>query len=254
VYIQDVSSGNYVNVVSTDTTLHATVAQSAATVFTTANVTGGGTSFQQVSDGEYMSADSTGTDVLVVNRASASTWETFDLVSQSGGTYLIRAHSNNKYLQTTASGIVNSGTSTGSQYRITPVAQANPAGTFALQEVSSGLYVSAPTSRQTLIADTTAAGSATKFVFAPINGTGGGGSIRSTLDNSYVSADIGGGVPLIANRATASTWETFLVQPAAAAGTYTIQALSNNDYVVSSSAGLVNSATTVSGAATFRLV
>ncbi|KZW03632.1 hypothetical protein EXIGLDRAFT_758973 [Exidia glandulosa HHB12029] len=254
IYIQDVSSGSFLNVVATDNTLHASEGQaSAATVFKAAAVSGGGTSFQQVSNSQYMSADDTGANILVVNRAAPSSWETFDLVSQPDGSYLIRAHSNSKYLQTTSAGIVNSGATTGSQYRIVAQAQANPVGTFTIQLVSSGRYVSAPTARQTLVADATTVAAGTTFIFAPVNGTDGG-SIQSTLDNTYVSADIAGNAPLYANRPAPSTWETFRVRPAAAAGTYTIQAFSNNNYLVSTSTGLMNSATAASGAATFRLV
>lgn len=252
VYIQDVASGQYISVSTVDATLHANVAQASAAAFLAAGVSGGGSSFQQVSTGMFVSADTTGQSVLVANRPAASTWETFNLVAQSDGTYLIQALSNNLYWQTTAGSVINSGTTTGSKYRLVSLAAANPAGTFAIQEVSSGRYVTAPTSRQTLIADATAASAATRFIFAPVSGTSGG-SIQSTLNSQFVSGEIDGVAPLIANRPTASTWETFLIRPAAA-GTYTFQALSNNAYVASSSAGLVNSATAAAGAATFRLV
>ncbi|KAH7106650.1 glycosyl hydrolase family 81-domain-containing protein [Auriculariales sp. MPI-PUGE-AT-0066] len=252
VYIQDVTSGKFISVTAADATLHATAAQTDAAVFVLASVATGGTSIQRQANGQYVSADTTGTSVLVADRATASGWETFNLVAQSSGTYLIQATSNKLYLQTVNGNIINSGSGTGAQYRFVSVG--NPVGTFSLQVVSSGQYVTAPVARETLIADTTSASGATKFVFAPYNSTTtGSGTIQSTLDSRYVSVDTSGTALLYANRATPSTWETFLVRPASAAGTYTIQALSNNAYVVSSSTGLSNSAQTVSGATIFRL-
>lgn len=252
VVLQDVASGSYLTVAA-DTTLHSGANQAGATTFSAANVAGGGTSFQQASTGFFASADDTGTSTVIVNRAAASIWETFDLFAQADGSYWIRAHSNNKYLQTTGTAVVNSGTNSGSAYRITSPASSNPTGTFTLQEVASGRYVSAPVARQVLIADATSAAAGTRFVFAPVNGTDGG-SIRSTLDNTYVSADDTGTSLVYSNRPTASIWETFRIRPAAAAGTYTIQAFSNNKYFVSTGAGLTNSAAAASGGATFRLV
>jgi len=253
VYIQDVASGKFVSVTAADTTLHATAAQSNAAVFVLATPSSGGTTIQWQANNQYVSADIAGNVVLVANRPTASGWETFNLVVQSSGAYLIQAQSNNLYLQTINGDLINSGSGTGTQYRFIGVG--NPAGTFALQVVSTGQYVTAPVARETLVADTTAAGSATQFKFATLNGTtSGAGSIQSTLDQRFVSADATGTSLLYANRPLVSGWESFLIRPASVAGTYTIQALSNNAYVVSGSAGLSNSAQTVAGATVFRLV
>ncbi|EJD49824.1 glycoside hydrolase family 81 protein [Auricularia subglabra TFB-10046 SS5] len=128
-------------------------------------------------------------------------------------------------------------------------AQDSPAGTFVLQDVATGRYVVSTAASPNLIASATSASAGTPFKLAwrP-------GSSTSTIGNQFVSGEIDGVAPLIANRPTASTWETFLIRPAAAAGTYTFQALSNNAYVASTTTGLINSATAISGAATFRLV
>eukprot|EP01113_Clastostelium_recurvatum_P046820 TRINITY_DN8261_c0_g1_i2.p1 TRINITY_DN8261_c0_g1~~TRINITY_DN8261_c0_g1_i2.p1 ORF type:complete len:380 (+),score=64.23 TRINITY_DN8261_c0_g1_i2:1219-2358(+) len=60
---------------------------------------------------------------------------------------------------------------------------------------------------KTLAATASATSSATLFRFAAV--TGGGYSIRSATSNQYVCADNNGANPLIANRGSASGWETF---------------------------------------------
>jgi endo-1,3(4)-beta-glucanase len=254
VYIQDVTSGNYVAVVATDTSLRANATQSSASVFTFASSsTLNGTTIAWQATGQFVSADDTGTSALVANRAAASTWETFTVSAQSSGAYLVQARSNGRYLQTTGGNIINSGSGAGSSYRLITVG--NPLGTYSLQVASSGLYVTAPAGRETLIADATSASAATRFVFASFNGTTpGGGTIQSTTTQLFVTAAPSGTEGLWANRPTASGWETFVVRPATAAGTYTIQAMSNNGYVVSSASGLTNSATTVDQATVFKFV
>ncbi|EJD34613.1 hypothetical protein AURDEDRAFT_188974 [Auricularia subglabra TFB-10046 SS5] len=131
--------------------------------------------------------------------------------------------------------------------------QGGPTGTWALQEVSSGKYVTSSSSRPDLYADSTKAGSAVAFTFGS---AAGGSTIRSNATSQYVTADITGNYPLSAARDSPSTWELFSLQlKSGTSDQYTIVARSNKKYVALNSAGaLLPSATSVGAAAVFRLI
>eukprot|EP00026_Physarum_polycephalum_P002500 Phypoly_transcript_02507.p1 GENE.Phypoly_transcript_02507~~Phypoly_transcript_02507.p1 ORF type:complete len:762 (+),score=155.94 Phypoly_transcript_02507:445-2730(+) len=98
--LYSVSAGQYVSV-GTDALARANSGLSGATVFKFNNVQG--TQIQNVANGQYASADNSGTSTVIVNRQAPSTWETFTFF-QLNGYYVIRAQSNSQYLSIGAGG------------------------------------------------------------------------------------------------------------------------------------------------------
>ncbi|KAH8928622.1 glycoside hydrolase family 81 protein [Atractiella rhizophila] len=105
---------------------------------------------------------------------------------------------------------------------------ANPVGNFKLSHNNN--FVRSPADRVDLYTDGTSS-TATTYTF---NFVPGGGTIKATSNNQFVTADQSGNFPLGAARAVASAWETFIVRPKTGAGSnvYTIKAGSNKKYVV----------------------
>jgi hypothetical protein len=92
----------------------------------------------------FVSAENAGAGFLVANRAAASGWEQFDLVSNTDGTTSIRATVNGRFVTTDlANGgrLIASQTAIGTNERFRMVAQAN--GTVAFQALSNNQWVSA---------------------------------------------------------------------------------------------------------------
>ncbi|KAG5729861.1 putative endo-1,3(4)-beta-glucanase 2 [Termitomyces sp. T112] len=132
-------------------------------------------------------------------------------------------------------------------------APSNPIGNFYIQSVTTNSYVSAST-LPNLIASSTSQNLAAKFqlAFAPNAGT-----MKAVSTNQFVTADISGSFTISASRATASTWEVFIIRPkhGAPSGVYSILAASNKQYVTLGSNGaLINNGATESNSAGFRLV
>ncbi|KAF8310367.1 glycoside hydrolase family 81 protein [Clavulina sp. PMI_390] len=127
----------------------------------------------------------------------------------------------------------------------------NPVGTYKIQAVSSGSYVTL--SSNNLVASTTSA-SATTFNLAWLLNAG---TIYATSNSMYVTADQAGTDALSAARTTASTWEQFVIRQkvGAATGVYSIKAISNGLYVTLGSGGtLINGGATESASAGFKFV
>jgi endo-1,3(4)-beta-glucanase len=119
----------------------------------------------------------------------------------------------------------------------------NPIGKFTLQVASNNQYVSASASNTNLVANTNAAGAAV-FASAYLPNAG---TLQLVSTSQYVTADNSGNFDLAATRATASTWETFVVRQKVGAptGVYSIKASSNGLWVVVQADGsLKNSGTT----------
>jgi endo-1,3(4)-beta-glucanase len=121
--------------------------------------------------------------------------------------------------------------------------QSNPYGNFVLK-TTTGKYVVASASNTNLVASGTSASSASVFTSAYVPNAG---TLKLVSTGQYVTADSSGNYALAAARATASTWEQFIVRPkvGAASGVYSIKATSNGLYVVLGSDGsLINSGAT----------
>jgi len=141
--------------------------------------------------------------------------------------YAIAANNPNTLL---ASGIVNVdlfGFTSGSvssnppPTSTTPIPTAPPA-TGYIQSKANGLYITGTT----LTATASSTASATLFAFSAISG---GYSIKVQSTGLFVTADNAGASPLIGNRDSTSTWETFLF---AKSGSYfVIESLINSQYV-----------------------
>lgn len=130
---------------------------------------------------------------------------------------------------------------------------ANPSGTYKIV-TTSGQYVVSSSASPNLVASTASSSAATSFNFAWLPNAG---TIQSAATNQYVTADQSATDALSAARATASTWETFIIRPkvGAAAGVYSIKASSNGLYVVVGSDGsLINSGTTEASSSGFKFV
>jgi len=104
------SANSYIAVNAQNSYIYATSALSAATVFNFDEISGG-TTVQSKATGLYMDADNTGKSPVIVNRNTASAWETytFTQITINGKLfYSILAHSNNLYLAVQSNGqIVN---------------------------------------------------------------------------------------------------------------------------------------------------
>jgi endo-1,3(4)-beta-glucanase len=117
-----------------------------------------------------------------------------------------------------------------------------PQGSYYIQDVSSGKYVTVSGSGN-LAATASATLIAAPFTLAFMPG---GGSIFYQGNSQYVTADPNGQAALAAVRATASTYETFKWS-AQSDGSYELLALVNRDYVTATSSGLVNNANSTNG-------
>lgn len=130
----------------------------------------------------------------------------------------------------------------------------NPYGSFVIQDVKSGKYVTASSSNVNLVASTNSTSSASTFNSTYVPNSG---NLVLTSTGQYVTADSSGDYALAAARAVASTWERFIIRQkaGAATGVYSIKAYSNGLYVtVASDGSLVNNATSEAAGAGFRFV
>lgn len=130
----------------------------------------------------------------------------------------------------------------------------NPYGNFKLQVASSGNFVVASSANTNLVASATASSAAVTFNSAYVPNAG---TLQLTSTSQYVTADNSGNFALAAIRATASTWERFVVRQkvGAASGVYSIKAASNGLYVtVGSDGSLINNGANEAASAGFRFV
>ena len=130
----------------------------------------------------------------------------------------------------------------------------NPSGTYKIV-TTSGQYVVSSSGSPNLVASASSSSAATSFNFGWIPNAG---TIQSTATNQYVTADQSGKDALAAARATASTWETFVIRPKVGAGdgVYSIKASANGLYVVvvGSDGSLVNGGTSEASSTGFKFV
>jgi len=92
----------------------------------------------------FVSAENAGAGFLVANRATASTWEDFQVLNNSDGTISLQATINGRFVTPDAASggqLIASQTAIGATEKFRMVTQAN--GSVALQAVSSNLWVSA---------------------------------------------------------------------------------------------------------------
>ncbi|KZT36281.1 hypothetical protein SISSUDRAFT_1034970 [Sistotremastrum suecicum HHB10207 ss-3] len=233
---------------------------STGTSFTFSAVAGGGVNILNTLSNEYVTADISGTLALSSTRPAASTWETYFFSQQANaapGTYVMQAESNSDYIAVAADySLINSATSAaGAQgFNLVPAAPGySPAGNYKLKVATSGQYVVSTAANTNLVASTTATGSATIFAFTA---NGNGVTLLNTANNEYVTADISGTLALASTRPVASTWETYVVRQkiGAAAGVYSLAAVSNGLYVVVNGSGqLVNSGATEASSTGFNI-
>lgn len=136
---------------------------------------------------------------------------------------------------------------------ICTTAQNKPNGTWVLQDVGTGKYVTSSNSRPSLYADTPNGGLAAAIVLSSVPG---GITLRANATSQYVTADESGKYALSAQRDSASAWEIFSFQ--LLSGTtdqYTMTAHSNKKYVALGDDGaLMPTAASSSTASVFRLV
>ncbi|KAI1331870.1 glycosyl hydrolase family 81-domain-containing protein [Xylariaceae sp. FL0255] len=130
----------------------------------------------------------------------------------------------------------------------------NPYGNYTIQAVSTGNYVAASSSNTNLVASATSASGAAVFNSAYLPNAG---TLELLSNNMYVTADSSGDYALAATRATASTWEQYVIRQkiGAASGVYSIKAVSNGYWVTLGSDGsLLNNAATEAASAGFKFI
>lgn len=114
----------------------------------------------------------------------------------------------------------------------------NPYGSFYLRDYATGLFVTASAANTNLAATLSSASGAAIFnsSYVPNSGT-----LQLESSSQYVTADSSGNYALSATRATASSWERFIIRQKIGApdGVYSILANSNSMYVTVSSEGLL---------------
>jgi hypothetical protein len=123
----------------------------------------------------FVSAENAGASFLVANRATASAWEDFSVITNTDGTTSLQATINGKFVTTDlANGgrLIASQAAIGNNEKFHLVAQSN--GTLALQAVSNNQWVSADLNiAGVLIANRATPSTWEQFTIS--GGTGGGG-------------------------------------------------------------------------------
>jgi hypothetical protein len=125
-------------------------------------------------NGSFVTAENAGASFLIANRATASAWEQFQVISNSDGTTSLQATINGRFVTIDAASggqLIASQTATGTTERFRMVAQPN--GTVSFQGVSNNLWVSADLNiGGTLICNRATPSTWEQFT---ITGAGGGG-------------------------------------------------------------------------------
>jgi hypothetical protein len=113
----------------------------------------------------YVCADNAGASPLIANRATAGTWETFDLVAAGGTNVALRAHANNLYVTAEnagASALIANRTAIGGWESFQLINNAD--GTVSLRSLANNMYVTAENAgASALIANRAAIGTWEKF-------------------------------------------------------------------------------------------
>ncbi len=152
----------------------------------------------------FVSAENAGASFLVANRAAASTWEDFQVVSNADGTTSLQATINGRFVTTDlANGgrLIASQTAIGNNEKFRMVTQAN--GTVAFQAVSNNQWVSADLNiAGVLIANRAAPSTWEQFTVTGVGGGGGGPNFGPNVvifDPSIAQATIQNQINSIAN-------------------------------------------------------
>jgi len=263
-YLQSTYNNLYVTLQSSSNqVLQATESStSTAVLFKFASLTGG-YSIQDSSTTQYASADNTGQSSLIANRATPSGWETFLFYEPSAGIWAIQATDNGQFVavQTTNGNalLANSGyvptspsialfkitsASSPSTPAPTPAPTSAPSSSgsssapptvsinavagakVALYSFSANAYVTVDSSTSLLVANSATLSGAAIFNLASITG---GLSIQNAASGEYASADNAGANPVVANRPSPSSWETFVFQALTGGEFYVIEASINGN-------------------------
>ncbi len=214
--IQDVGTGNYITL-SSDSSLAAVGAVDAlATKFELSYKPGGG-NLKALSNGKYVSADTSGANSLTASKDTASGYELFRWYLQPDGTYHLRAQSNKGLVGTKPDGeLVNDGSN--SLYRLTP-SNTNPPPPLPqqgkLRNLQTNDFVLATADNPTLHVGSSE-GDATIWAFERVAESPDSApqyGIRSTTTNSFVTGNPAGNEALKAGSGGAGAWEYFQFLP-----------------------------------------
>ncbi|KAH8556532.1 glycoside hydrolase family 81 protein [Umbelopsis sp. PMI_123] len=110
-YIQDASSGHYVQAATSGALSADAISTSDATEFDLAYMPGGG-SILALSNNQYVTADPNGGTPLAAARTTPSAYETFRWLSQSDGSYQLEALVNRAEVTSDSAGLLNNANST----------------------------------------------------------------------------------------------------------------------------------------------
>ncbi|KZW01272.1 hypothetical protein EXIGLDRAFT_638608 [Exidia glandulosa HHB12029] len=190
---------------------------------------------------QYVTADIGGSSPLSAAREKVAAWEIFKLVPCSdveGVQYTLMAGSNKRFVTLDAQGalVPSADQRAAARFVLTsaPVPK-NPSGRFAMQDLSSALWVSCEEGR--LVATGRTPSDAAAFDWY-----GSSMTFRSTATGQWVTAAPDGSAPLAAARDVALAWEHFWVEETEP-GCFVMRALVNERFVMTDAAhGLVNAA------------
>jgi len=122
-------------------------------------------SFRAYANGEYVTADNSGSSPLIANRTAIGAWETFDLINNADGSVSFRAHANNMIVTADNAGssplIANHATiGTSQEFDLID----NPDGSVSLRSHANNMIVTADNAGNSpLIANRTTIGTWEKF-------------------------------------------------------------------------------------------
>ena len=122
-------------------------------------------SFRAMANNMIVTADNAGASPLIANRTAISTWESFDLITNSNGTISFRAHANNLIVTADnagASPLIANRTAIGTWEQFTLINNSN--GTISLRDMANNMIVTADNAGASpLIANRTAIGTWEQF-------------------------------------------------------------------------------------------
>ncbi|GAA4817238.1 discoidin domain-containing protein [Streptomyces ziwulingensis] len=127
---------------------------------------GTATSLKAYANGNYVTAENTGTAPLIANRTAVGPWERFDMVEVGDDSVVLRAQANGRYVTAGADPLIADSGTPGRAQTFQLVRNADD--TVSLLALATGHYVTAEAAGASpLIADRTAIGPWEKFTLTP---------------------------------------------------------------------------------------
>ena len=180
-------TGNFVTSTANRPDLYADTTSSVLAAAFLFNVTSRGSIFSSKLTSQFIVADASGSYALSAARTVASIWESYviQLISGSSDTYTIFAKANQQYIQLGPGNALYptaANCSSAANFKfIAPGTAALPTGSFTLQEINSGNYVTSMESRTDLYVDAVSNRQAIPFTLATVSAIGSTSSMLNAV-------------------------------------------------------------------------